>query len=66
MNVADIVEREFVDGVTREAEEAEVGEQVSLAREAARDLPGTAAPQQPFPGQQNLWRHGTPLMASAC
>lgn len=49
MNVSDVVERELVDAVTGEAEEAEVGEQVALASEAARDPPGTAALEQPFP-----------------
>ena len=52
LNLADVVQRNFVDAGARDAEETKVGEEVSLAGRARNEPPRPAAPEQPFPGQQ--------------
>ena len=66
LNLADVVERELGAGGAGDVEKSEIGEQVALAGEAARDAPWSAAPKQPFPWQQDLWRHNTRVRSSAC
>ena len=52
LNVADIVERDFLDACAGHAEQTEVGEHVPLAGDPRRQPPWAAAPEQPFPRQQ--------------
>ncbi len=51
LNVADVVEREFVDARACDADETKVGEQIALARHTRAEPPRSAAPEQPLPGQ---------------
>ena len=59
VNLSDVVERQLGDRAAGDAEESKVGQQVALAGKAASELPWPAAPEQPFPWQQDVGRHGT-------
>ena len=66
VNLADVVERELVDVAAGDAEEAEVGQQVALAGEAAREPPGRLLQSSRSHGSGTSRRHGNPCYGAAC
>jgi len=64
LDVRDVVEGDFADGVAGQPKKTEVGQEIALAAQASTHVPRPTAPQQPFPRQQHARVHGGPTMAA--